>query len=175
MGGGEFERELKGVLEGRGDVIAAVTKSCSEQERTNYFLMERIPFMVIRAAGSFGIDLVAFREGILLPVEVKSSKNDRLWLGSEKHRRQVEGFHDLCRRSGVIPIYAFRLKGRRGDSWRVFTAGEMEPKGLSRLLHDHLPKVTVTDGGNVVLPWNEGMPMNRFAAYLDGLMGGDGK
>jgi len=171
MGGGEFERELKGILEARPDILARVTRTCPPDEAENYGRIVLFPFMVIRAAGSFGIDLVAFREGILLPIEVKSSIRRRLWLGSEKHVRQVEGFHESCRRSGVVPVYAFRLKGQRGDAWRVFTAGDLEPIGLSRLLFDVLPRVAITGSDRVVLPWEEGMPLNRFIAYLSTLLG----
>jgi len=172
MGGTEFERELRGILEARDDVMEKVVRSCSELEKANYELVREVPFMVIRAAGSFGVDLVAYRHGVFLPIEVKSSAKKRLWLGSERHVQQVDSFHDACRMSGVIPVYAFRLKKQRGDAWRIFTAGDVDPTGMSRLLFNTLPKVTRTKGDRVVLPWEEGMPLNEFLAYVHSLLEG---
>ena len=170
MGGTEFERELKGILEARDDVMEKVVRSCSDDETANYALVRDIPFMVIRAAGSFGVDLVAYRHGVFLPIEVKSSGKKRLWLGSERHVQQVDSFHEACRTSGVIPVYAFRLKKQRGDAWRIFTAADVDPTGMSRFLYNTLPKVSRTKGDRVVLPWEEGMPLNEFIAYVHSIL-----
>jgi Holliday junction resolvase len=194
----EFERELKAILEGDRDTLERVCRSCTPEERQGYLGVCSIPFIVIRAAGSFGVDLVAIRGEISLPIEVKSSARERLWLGKEKQMRQTERFHSKCSRSGVIPIYAFRLKRRKGDAWRIFTvplgdvdgesitpspvassAGTEEPSrpegtdGLSgriRLIYNVLPKARVTPTGRIVLIWSDGMPLSRFLRYLASIL-----
>ena len=167
---GEFERELRGILEGREDVLERVTRSCDHHEKERYRLIMEIPFMVIRAAGSFGIDLVAVRNGVLLPIEVKASLNPILYMGKEKLARQTENFLASCSRAGVTPIYAFRLKRQRGDAWRIFTLEGVEVSGVSRLIYRSLPYARKTRSGKISLHWNEGKPLNEFIEYLHSIL-----
>lgn len=191
----DFERELKSILEGDPVTLDRICRSCNREEREGYMEVCSMPFIVIRAAGSFGVDLVAIRGEISLPIEVKSSVNDRLWLGKMKQMRQVERFRLQCRRSGVIPIYAFRLKRRKGDAWRLFTvpffghreldlppadvneevlhhfSGENDLlSGRMRMIYDVLPKARITPSGRIVLIWSEGMPLSKFLSYMASIL-----
>jgi len=68
-----YERELKGILEADIDTLKKVIKKCDAESSRKYLSIERKPFLVVRAAGSLGFDLLAVREQIALPIEVKSS------------------------------------------------------------------------------------------------------
>jgi hypothetical protein len=70
MSASQYERELKGILEGETKIISKVTKTCSTLVKNNYFKISNRPFAVIRAAGSLGIDLVAVRGVVSFLTEV---------------------------------------------------------------------------------------------------------
>jgi len=166
-----FERELKGILKGDEDILARVTKTCTPEEKKAYSKIREHPFLVIRGAGSLGMDLVAIRWKISFPIEVKSSASAVLRFSrSEKLLLQAEQMIRDCTRVGLVPMYAFRLKGKRGDAWRVFALtvenGDQCFTGLQRLVYHRLPKVTPSKEGNFIMRWNEGMPLSKFIAYL---------
>jgi Holliday junction resolvase len=162
-----FERELKGILTANKDVLTRVTKTCDVVEKAGYRKIEEKPFMVVRGAGSLGVDLVAIREGLSLPIEVKSSTSDVLRFSrSEKLTIQAQEMVEDCRRVGLMPVYAFRYKGQRGDSWRIFTI-EMGPiNGRLRFMYDRLPKIESSKEGNLIMRWKDGMPLNKFIDYI---------
>ncbi|HII24006.1 MAG TPA: Holliday junction resolvase, partial [Candidatus Poseidoniaceae archaeon] len=82
------------VLAGLAKGVNAVIKSCSEVEKAKMKLVEKRPFLVVRAAGS-GIegsgDLLALRGDICFPIEVKSSKEAKLYLSG----RTVDQYNSL--------------------------------------------------------------------------------
>ena len=118
---GVYERELKGILQGDETIIKKVTKTCSDDEIAGYNAIVNKPFIVIRAAGSLGVDLVAVRGDISFPIEVKSSKVKRVHFSdSPRLTEQAMRMKADAEKAGVIPLYILRLKGNRGDSWRVF-------------------------------------------------------
>jgi Holliday junction resolvase len=167
MTSGVLERELKGILQGDPRVLKKVIHTCSEDEKFLYSKISGKPFIVIRAAGSFGIDLVAIRGDVAFPIEVKSSTSDTIRFSrSERLRAQAEEFMGLCRRSNLIPVYAYRLKNTRGDAWRIFTVETEKVKGILGLVYRRLPKVEKTKDGNIVLRWKKGMPLSKFIDYL---------
>ncbi len=168
--GAIYERELKGILAGDEKTIAKIAKKLDEEERRNYETLLKKPFLVLRAAGSFGIDLIAIRSDFSFPIEVKSSKDKTLRFTQNRARgqRQAEEIIEECSRAGVIAIYAYRLKSYRGDPWRVFTLPmEKNFEGWAKYVYDFLPKISVTRDGNYILRWDEGAPLNRFVAYLN--------
>ncbi len=167
MAGGDYERELKAILRGERDVLDRLTRTWAPQEREGYLQALERPFVVVRAAGSLGIDLVAIRGDLAFPIEVKASSNETVWLS--KTRRtilQAQELMEESRRAEVLPIYAYRLKSHRGDPWRVFTVDVVEVRGRIRMLQSSLPKVKVSRGGHFILEWEEGMPLHRFIPYL---------
>ncbi len=166
--GDVYERELKYLLTGDQDAVAKMVKTCSDQETEAYCSMIDHPFMVIRAAGSLGVDLVALRWDFSFPVEVKSSDSDVLYLSkSERLREQAARMLDECDRCHIIPIYAYRLKGVHGDPWRIFTLpSQSELVGWAQLLKQQIPKVEITKSGNFVLRWKEGMKLSDLLYFV---------
>ncbi len=164
--GTAYERELKGILQGDVDMILKVTKSCSVEERQKYREIEQHPFMVVRAAGSFGMDLIAIRGDIAFPIEEKSSAESVLRFGGGRLGQQADWLLEECRRARVMPIYAFRLKGVRGDSWRIFTLPIEGLDGRNKLVHERIPVMRTTKQGNFVMEWEQGMQLCEFLHYL---------
>jgi Holliday junction resolvase len=162
-----FERELKGILRGEEEMLARVTKTCDEDERSSYYRIQERPFMVVRGAGSLGVDLVAIRSDLSLPIEVKSSVNDVLRFSrSEKLAVQAQEMMNDCRKVGLMPIYAFRFKRQRGDAWRVFTLDVGPINGRLRVVYQRLPKIAPSKEGNLIMRWHDGMPLSKFIDYM---------
>ncbi len=162
-----FERELKGILRADDEMLSRVTKTCDPTERDAYLRIKERPFMVIRGAGSLGVDLVAVRAGVSFPIEVKSSVSDVLRFSrSEKLAVQAQEMMDDCRRVGLMPIYAFRYKRQRGDAWRIFTLDVGPINGRLKVIYDRLPKIRPSKEGNLIMRWNDGMPLSKFIDYV---------
>ena len=160
--GTEYERELKKLLEGDLNSLVRMKKTCSATEAIGYDVMERYPFMVIRGAGSFGVALVVLRGELALPLEVKSSVKEKMYLSSPRLKEQLEVFLLQCQKANTFPVYAFRLKKRKGDTWRVFTIPMEGLKYFSRNLNCKIAPLRMTDGGNYVMEWSEGTPLSSF-------------
>lgn len=166
-----FERELKGILNGDEKIVRKVIMTSPPDVHFSYLKILEKPFIVIRAAGSFGVDLVAIRGDFSFPIEVKASsyKTIRFSESSGRASKQAEELMAECKRANVFPIYAFRLKGVRGnDAWRVFTVdmGDEEIEGIAKLAYNILPRVHRTKQGNIALKFDEGMPLHKFIDYL---------
>jgi Holliday junction resolvase len=163
-----YEREFKGILEGDEKTLSRITKTCSAIERGNYYLTKTKPFIVVRAAGSFGVDLVALRGDISFLLEIKSSNSDTLHFSSVdgKLQRQAEKMRQECEKTGTLPVYGFRLKGHGGDSWRLFTMEIHQLEGRAKILHNRLPKLSLSKSGNYIMRWEEGMSLSDFLVYL---------
>jgi len=168
MSASQYERELKSILEGEIKTLTKVTKTCSTLEKDNYFKIKNKPFAVIRAAGSLGVDLVATRGDISFLTEVKTSIGDTLHFSSVggKLQQQAEIMKITCEKTKTLPVYAFRTKGYRGDSWRIFTLDLKGLEGRINIVHKRLPKLTKSKNGNFVMRWIEGMPLSDFIDYL---------
>ena len=91
---GAYERELKGILSGDEEVITKAIKTCSEDVKKAVWKITSYPFMVTRAAGSFGVDLVALRGDVSFPIEVKASKTGVLRF-SESSGRATQQANDM--------------------------------------------------------------------------------
>ncbi len=166
MNGAIYERELAQILSGeREKVNKFVSKTGKSSVNVEEFCSH--PFLVTRSAGSQGADIIALRDDISVIIEVKSSSS-RLINFSEasgKRQEQAERLSERCRRSGLILIYAYRLKSEKGDPWRLF-AMNGEPQGRIRLLYNILPKISTTRGGNYSLQWDNGLPLFKFLEYV---------
>ena len=167
--GEPYERELKGLLSGDEKVIAKMIKTCSPSEKEGYQSMLEDPFLVTRAAGSLGIDLVAMRWDFSFPIEVKSSAEDVLHFSkSARLIEQANDMLDICTRSHLVPIYAYRLKSFRGDPWRVFTIPtDHQFKGRNALLYRRIPQFDVSPNGNFIMRWENGMKLSDLLRYVD--------
>ena len=168
MNASQYERELKNILEGEEKTLLKITKTCTSLEKDSYSKISDKPFVVIRAAGSFGVDLVATRGDISFLTEVKTSVEDILHFSSVggKLQKQAETMKKMCEKTKTLPVYAFRSKGKRGDSWRIFTLDLNGLEGRTNVLHKRLPKLKKSKSGNFIMRWNEGMPLSDFISYL---------
>ena len=162
--GTNYERELRAVLAGEISGVRAVTRSCNEVERARAMQVVHRPFLVVRAPGSGSEgtgDLLALRGDMCFPIEVKSSKVDKIYL-SGRTMEQYNSLKATGERCGLLPLYAFRLKGVRGDSWRILMVDVEGLTGKVRHLSRSIPALPLTSRGAPHLNWNEGMPMHSF-------------
>lgn len=167
-----YEREMRDILSGDEEMIAKVTKSCDPAEKKKYLKILKNPFIVVRAAGSLGIaDLVAIRGDISFLIEVKARKGKKIIFSHESGRDQkkAEELGQRSEKAGVLPIYAYRLKGYRGDWWRLFSIPLDGLKGKSGEIHSILPLIGKTKKGNYLVKWEEGMKLSDFIDHLSNL------
>ncbi len=174
-GASSYERELKGVLQGEPEALRRYRREAgSLEELSDLDRLAREPFLVVRAAGSQGFDLVALRDRLILPIEVKSSASPQIHFSAASGRasEQYRGLLDQTRRAGLVLFYAYRRVGLRGeDPWRIFSAdpeGSM-PRSFASLVHRYVPPVSRTTAGHEVLRWEEGRPLLKVLAYLSAL------
>jgi Holliday junction resolvase len=163
-----YEREFKNILEAEYKTLNRVITSLNTLARDDYLRIKDKPFIVVRAAGSFGYDLVAIRGDMSFLIEIKASIYDTIHFSSidGKLQHQAEKMRTECEKTKTLPIYAYRLKNHRGDSWRVFTLTLEGLEGRPRILHNHLPKLAVSNKGNYIMRWNDGLPLSEFINYL---------
>lgn len=164
----QYERELRQVLAGVPSGVEGVIRSCSPIEKERMRLVLHRPFLVVRAAGS-GMegtgDLLALRGDLCFPIEVKSTKADKLYL-SGRTKDQYEAMVNEGERCHLMPLYAHRLKGVRGDSWRIFRVETSNLSGRLRQLEKWIPAFPKTRNGSNYLNWEDGMPLNQLIALL---------
>ena len=163
-----YERELRRVLSGDEKTINSITRSCDQLEKLQILSVMDKPFLVVRAAGS-GMegsgDLVALRGDICFPIEVKSTKSKKLYL-SGRTKTQYLSMLKEGEKTGLMPLYAHRLKGVRGDSWRIFRVETSNLKGKLSILARRIPKLPISNQGNPMIDWEQGLPLHKFLSFL---------
>tara|TARA_A100001037_G_C15062335_1_gene595381 strand:- start:631 stop:1290 length:660 start_codon:yes stop_codon:yes gene_type:complete len=163
-----YERELRAVLSGSPDGVRAVTRSCTPTEKAKAMQVIRRPFLVVRAAGSGTAgagDIVALRGDVSFPIEVKTTKDRKVYLSG----RTWEQYLDLAKHGdncGLMPLYAMRLKGVRGDSWRILRVETTTLQGPLAVLARSIPELPLTKHGRPYLDWDQGLPLHKFLALL---------
>lgn len=170
--GAGYERELRALLEGDPEVLARYARALPPQDRTIVQRLARTPFLVVRAAGSFGFDLVALRSEFSFPLEVKASRASTIRFSAASGRAdaQLAEHTRAVDRVGLVVVYAFRrIGGSRGDPWRVYIAQGPDGSGWRRVVRRRVPVVESTRDGNGVLRWESGMPLVRFLDLLTSL------
>ncbi|MDP6869935.1 MAG: hypothetical protein QGI21_04105 [Candidatus Poseidoniaceae archaeon] len=164
----QYERELRSVLAGIPKGVEAVTRSCDQLAKSRAMQVLNRPFLVVRAAGS-GMegsgDLLALRGDLCFPIEVKSSKKSKLYL-SGRTEDQYLAMQREGERCELMPLYAFRLKGVRGDSWRIFRVEISKLTGRLGILTRRIPPLPLTRNGKPFLDWEQGMPLHLFLALV---------
>ena len=65
-----------------------------------------------------------------------------------------------------MPLYAYRLKGVRGDSWRIFRVEVGRLSGRLGMLTRRIPALPLTRNGKPFLDWEKGMPLHKFLALV---------
>jgi Holliday junction resolvase len=176
-GGDRYERELKHLLAGDEKTVKNMIKTCGDAEKEAYLSIMENPFVVIRAAGSLGVDLVALRWDFSFPIEVKSFSEDTLRFSrNPRLAEQAENMIAECGRASLIPVYAFRLKGVKGDPWRIFTLPVLSGlKGRMELIRKRIPEIEMSANGNFIMRWENGMKLSRFIDYMNTLMDTSGR
>lgn len=161
--GSVYERELKYILSGDEEKLNGFTWISEDLKRR---IMKK-PFMVVRAAGSHGFDIIIIRSDLSVPIEIKSSKENILNFSSSSNRsqQQAENYISLISKTGVMPLYAFRRKSITGDPWRFFTFS-YPFEGKYRRFAEILPKIEETRSGAFVLKWENGLPLTSLLEYL---------
>ncbi len=168
MSSSQYEREFRFILEANENILSKVTKTCSVLEREKYYTIQKKPFVVIRAAGSFGVDLVAVRGDISFLIEIKTSISDTLHFSSinGKLQQQALTMKEICEKTSTLPIYAFRFKNFRGDSWRIFTLEIGTLFGRLEILHRRIPLLEKSKNDYYIMRWADGMHLSDFISYL---------
>jgi Holliday junction resolvase len=166
--GSQYERELRAVLAGIPKGVDAVTRSCDPVAKAKAMQVVERPFLVVRAAGS-GMegsgDLLALRGDMCFPIEVKSSKKSKLYLSGRTWDQYLAMVYE-GQRCDLMPLYAYRLKSVRGDSWRIFRVEVGKLSGRLGILARRIPALPVTRNGKEFLDWEKGMPLHQFLSLV---------
>ena len=162
-----YERELRAVLAGSPDGVRAVTRSCTEIERARAMQVVQRPFLVVRAAGS-GMDgsgdLLALRGDLCFPIEVKTRAEKKVYLSGQKEE-QLQSMKEIGEKCELMPLYAHRLKGVRGDSWRIFRVETSTLSGRLATLARRIPTLPLTRTGKPHLDWDQGLPFSLLNIF----------
>lgn len=164
-----YERELREILGGNAEIIKRATKTCEDSQKAQYNKILNNPFITVRAAGSLGIaDLVALRGDLAFIIEIKVRKGHTIMFSHEGGRmqRQAEEMQFHCNRTKTLPVYAFRIKGARGDSWRIFSMNNTILTGKSKQIYEKLPKLEESKNGNYIMRWDKGMKLGEFIELI---------
>ena len=163
-----YERELRAVLAGSPDGVRADTRSCTEIERARAMQVVQRPFLVVRAAGS-GMDgsgdLLALRGDLCFPIEVKTRAEKKVYLSGQKEE-QLQSMKEIGEKCELMPLYAHRLKGVRGDSWRIFRVETSTLSGRLATLARRIPTLPLTRTGKPHLDWDQGLPLHQFLGIV---------
>ncbi len=164
-----YERELKDLLQGDPRAVRAYAKGLEPSDRTEFERIIDEPFLVIRAAGSLGLDLIALRREFAFPLEVKSSAEDTIYFTAAGGRGlvQLEGHRKAVARVGLTVLYAYRRVGYRDpDPWRMYIGTKAPIRGILNLVCRRLPTLDTTREGNAIIHWEQGLPLSRFLATV---------
>ena len=164
-----YERELKELLQGDPETVDRYVRALDPVDRPVLRRAQKSPFLVIRAAGSLGFDLVALRSEFSFPIEVKSSSSDVIRFSSASGRatEQLAAHQASVDKVGLIVLYAYRRIGHRGgDPWRLYATPGVPGPGRLGYLRRKLPTMDRTREGNAVLRWNDGLPLVRFLEHV---------
>ena len=66
----------------------------------------------------------------------------------------------------LMPLYAHRLKGVRGDSWRIFRVETSTLSGRLATLARRIPTLPLTRTGKPHLDWDQGLPLHQFLGIV---------
>jgi hypothetical protein len=168
-----YERELRSLLEGEPASVRSYARALAPRERAEFERVVKEPFLVIRAAGSLGLDLIALRWSLSFPIEVKASSEAviRFSAASGRANAQLAAHRASLARVGLAVLYAYRRIGLRSEeAWRMFLGSTPPDSGVLRLVCRDLPPVSMTREGNGILRWEEGRPLSRFLSRTRSLL-----
>lgn len=161
--GSPYERELLKILAGDEETIINVIKTLPGEIGECYKLLIGKPFASIRSAGSLGIDIIAFRGDLVLPIEVKSSKHKSIGFSGEKMNLQYEWTKKLGEDTDTTMFYGYRYKTmQRIERWEIF---RVEGTGDGDKFLD-VPIIPKTYDDNPILRFGDGMLLSDFLGYI---------
>ena len=73
---------------------------------------------------------------------------------------------EIGEKCGLMPLYAHRLKGVRGDSWRIFRVETSTLSGRLATLAKRIPTLPLTRTGKPHLDWDLGLPLHQFLGVV---------
>jgi len=164
-----YERELKDLLQGEPSAVRSYAKGLEPTDRSEFERIIDAPFLVIRAAGSLGLDLIALRRDFAFPLEVKSSAEEtiRFTAAGGRGLLQLEAHRKAVAQVGLTVLYAYRRVGyREPDPWRMYIGTKAPTRGILNLVCRRLPTFDTTRDGNEIIRWDQGMPLSRFLATV---------
>lgn len=168
-GFGGYERELRSLLSGEPKSVRAYARHLPPTARGEFERLIEEPYLVVRGAGSLGLDLVALRREVALPIEVKASSADviRFTAAGGRANEQLASHRRVASRAGLMVVYAYRRLGLRDEEvWRLYSAGNPPSRGTLGIACRSLPPIEATREGNGILRWGGGMPLSRFLERL---------
>jgi hypothetical protein len=169
-----YERELKEILQSDPERLRAYRTALPPGLREELpARLDRSPFLVVRAAGSLGFDLVALRREFAFPLEVKTSRSATIHFSAASGRaaEQLELHRASAHRAGLLVLYAYRRIGlRSGDPWRLYTPAAPPGKGRVELIRKKVPVIETTRGGHAVMRWEAGKPLSEFLDLVTSLV-----
>lgn len=158
-----YERELRDVFKGELDTIDKLAKTMDDTSAGMYYWLNEFPFYVLRGAGSLGIDILAIRERVYIPIEVKSGKGDTKYFG-EYEREQADKYVEFSDKCSMPVLYGYRQKGRHGEKYSLF--GIITE--ATDIVFPFVPKIRRTKQGNRILRFDDGILLSSFLEKLEG-------
>ena len=110
-------------------------------------------------------DLLALRGDICFPIEVKTRSDKKVYFSGQTET-QLEAMKEIGEKCGLMPLYAHRLKGVRGDSWRIFRVDTSTLSGRLATLSKRIPALPLTRTGKPHLDWDQGLPLHQFLGVV---------
>lgn len=171
-----YERELRDILVGELEDYEPMLRNLPMEEKVGYASIANMKFLVVRSAGSLGLDLVALRGEFSFPIEVKASASRKIRLS--RTRRLQEQYQELIRLSAsarVLPLYAYRLKGiRSADPWRVFSIRIDDLPPVMAAMASNIPTLSTTNQGGLMMEWDKGMKLSEFLTLCHSIVPNQG-
>jgi len=97
----------------------------AKYERELRTILEANGFLVIRSAGSFGIDLISYKDQQIYLFEQKDSRADTLYNSNPRLKAQYDELQKIYFDHQITPIYAIRFIDNTNTSkekkWRLYT------------------------------------------------------
>ena len=109
--------------------------------------------------------MLALRGDMCFPIEVKTRAEKKVYLSGQKEE-QLQSMKEIGEKCQLMPLYAHRLKGVRGDSWRIFRVETSTLKGRLATLARRIPTLPLTRTGKPHLDWDQGLPLHLFLGIV---------
>ena len=107
----------------------------------------------------------ALRGDLCFPIEVKTRADKKVYFSGQT-QEQLDAMKEIGEKCGLMPLYAHRLKGVRGDSWRIFRVETSTLTGRLATLSKRIPTLPLTRTGKAHLDWDQGLPLHQFLGVV---------